>query len=161
MIKALRIDDRLLHGQVAAAWTPFLGVDTILIANDRLMTDKTMQIAFKLATPPGIILSMKSLDGAIEVVNNPKNYERKIMIIVESIKDAAYICKHAKNIEKIIIGGQREEQDKKKIESTVYLSEEDVEMLAEITESGTEVILQTVPTAPKIRYDEIKRRFYK
>ncbi len=161
MIKALRVDDRLLHGQVAAAWAPFLGIDTILVANDRLITDKTMQIAFKLAKPPGAVLSMKSLDGAVEVINNPKNNERKIMIIVESIKDAEYLCKRANGIEKIIIGGQREGQNKKKIEATIYLNEEDMKMLEEIAGLGVEIILQTVPTAPKVRYDEIKKRFYK
>ena len=65
MIKVLRVDDRLLHGQVAVAWTNYYKVDTIVIANDKVITDKTMQIAFKLATPPGITLSMKSLEGAV------------------------------------------------------------------------------------------------
>ena len=49
MIEVLRIDDRLLHGQVKL--DAFLGVDTILIANDMLIKDNTMQIAFKLAKP--------------------------------------------------------------------------------------------------------------
>ena len=54
MIKVLRVDDRLLHGQVAVAWTNYYKVDTVVIANDKVITDKTMQIAFKLATPPEI-----------------------------------------------------------------------------------------------------------
>ena len=71
MIKVLRVDDRLLHGQVAVAWTNYYKVDTIVIANDKVITDKTMQIAFKLATPPGITLSMKSLEGAVAVIIIP------------------------------------------------------------------------------------------
>ena len=46
MIKVLRVDDRLLHGQVAVAWTNYYKVDTVVIANDKVITDKTMQIAF-------------------------------------------------------------------------------------------------------------------
>lgn len=53
MIKVLRVDDRLLHGQVAVAWVNFYKADVILIANDQVITDQTMQMAFKLATPPG------------------------------------------------------------------------------------------------------------
>lgn len=47
MIKVLRVDDRLLHGQVAVAWTSYYKVDTIVVANDKLITDATMQMAFK------------------------------------------------------------------------------------------------------------------
>ena len=92
MIKVLRVDDRLLHGQVAVAWTNYYKVDTIVIANDKLITDSTMQIAFKLATPPGVTLSMKSLDGAAAVINNPKHQARTIMVIAKDMKDAEYVC---------------------------------------------------------------------
>lgn len=91
MIKVLRVDDRLLHGQVAVAWTNYYKVDTIVIANDKVITDKTMQIAFKLATPPGITLSMKSLEGAVAVINNPKHAERTIMVITKTMQDAG-VC---------------------------------------------------------------------
>ena len=57
MIQVLRVDDRLLHGQVAVAWTRHYKVDVILVANDHLITDKNMQVAFKLATPAGVTLS--------------------------------------------------------------------------------------------------------
>lgn len=43
MIQVLRVDDRLLHGQVAVAWTRHYKVDVILVANDHLITDKNMQ----------------------------------------------------------------------------------------------------------------------
>ena len=56
MIQVLRVDDRLLHGQVAVAWTRHYKVDVILVANDHLITDKNMQVAFKLATPAGVTL---------------------------------------------------------------------------------------------------------
>lgn len=88
MIKILRVDDRLLHGQVAVAWTNYYKADVILIANNAMLQDKAMQVAFKLATPPGVTLSMKSLDGAAAVINNPKHASRTIMVITKTMKDA-------------------------------------------------------------------------
>ena len=70
MIEVLRVDDRLLHGQVAVSWTRHYKVDVILVANNHLITDKDMQVAFRLATPSGVTLSMKSLQGAVNVINN-------------------------------------------------------------------------------------------
>ena len=49
MIKLLRVDDRLIHGQVAVSWTSYLGADTIVVANDKAITDKLMQMAFNMA----------------------------------------------------------------------------------------------------------------
>ena len=91
MIKILRVDDRLLHGQVAVAWTNYYKADVILIANNAMLQDKAMQVAFKLATPPGVTLSMKSLDGAAAVINNPKHASRTIMVITKTMKDAEYV----------------------------------------------------------------------
>lgn len=161
LIEVLRIDDRLLHGQVAATWIPFLGVDTILIANDMLIKDKTMQIAFKLAKPAGVTLSMKSLDGAVEVINNPKHKDRKIMVIVGSPQDAEYLCKHTKGINNVVIGGQRDGKGKKKIDITVYLDDKDMKSLYEISKLGIEIISQAVPTSPKLSYEEIEKQFKK
>ena len=92
MIQVLRVDDRLLHGQVAVAWTHHYKVDVILVANDHLITDKNMQVAFKLATPAGVTLSMKSLQGAINVINNPKHASRRILVITKDLDDAKFVC---------------------------------------------------------------------
>ena len=92
MIQVLRVDDRLLHGQVAVAWTRHYKVDVILVANDHLITDKNMQVAFKLATPAGVTLSMKSLQGAVNVINNPKHASRRILVITKDLDDAKFVC---------------------------------------------------------------------
>ena len=113
MIKVLRVDDRLLHGQVAAAWVGYYQVDTIIIGNDEMINDRTMQVAFKLATPPGVTLSMKSLQGAINVINNPKHASRTIMVITKNLKDAQFVIEgtgHA--ISDVLLGGLRSGEGK-------------------------------------------------
>ncbi|MEW9121358.1 MAG: PTS sugar transporter subunit IIB [Thermotaleaceae bacterium] len=159
MIKVLRVDDRLLHGQVAVAWSSYLDIDTILIGNNKLITDQTMQIAFKLAKPADVILSMKSLDGAVEVINNPKHEHRKILVVVASIAEAEYLCKRTKGIHSLMIGGQRDQGGRKKIQNTVYLDEKDMETLEEIAKQGIEITLQAVPTSKKLTYEDIKNQY--
>ena len=46
MIKAIRIDERLIHGQVAVAWSTTLGVDSILVANDKAASDEIEVVSF-------------------------------------------------------------------------------------------------------------------
>ena len=108
MIEVLRVDDRLLHGQVAVSWTRHYKVDVILVANNHLITDKDMQVAFRLATPSGVTLSMKSLQGAVNVINNPKHAMRKIMVITKDLNDAKFVCEQTNGaIKDILLGGLR------------------------------------------------------
>ena len=60
MIKLLRVDHRLLHGQVAMAWTQSLDSDCILIANDAVVNDNIRK-QHEIAKPNGVKLVMKIL----------------------------------------------------------------------------------------------------
>lgn len=80
MIKLLRVDDRLIHGQVAVSWTSFIGADTLLVANEKATKDKVMQMAFNMAKPPQVLLSIKNIENAIAVINNPKYVDKKYLL---------------------------------------------------------------------------------
>ena len=54
MVELLRVDDRLLHGQVAYAWCKNLTVNLIVIANDEVTKDQAAKNAFALSKPAGI-----------------------------------------------------------------------------------------------------------
>ena len=69
MIKLLRVDHRLLHGQVAMAWTQSLDSDCILIANDAVVNDNIRKTTMKLAKPNGVKLVMKNIEDSIAALN--------------------------------------------------------------------------------------------
>ena len=152
MIEVLRVDDRLLHGQVAVSWTRHYKVDVILVANNHLITDKDMQVAFRLATPSGVTLSMKSLQGAVNVINNPKHAMRKIMVITKDLNDAKFVCEQTNGaIKDILLGGLRNS----------YMSKNDIHVMDELEKEGYHVFMQSVPTSQKLSTEEIKDKFNK
>lgn len=161
MIKLLRIDDRLIHGQVAVSWTSFIGADTLLVANEKARTDKMMQMAFNMAKPPQVLLSIKSVAGAVAVINNPKHVDRKIFVVTASVEDALEICKNCPEVKEICLGGIRKAEGKKMIERQVYLSEEDLNAIKEIHNLGKNIFLQAVPTEKVLNYDEILKEYNK
>ena len=150
MIQVLRVDDRLLHGQVAVAWTRHYKVDVILVANDHLITDKNMQVAFKLATPAGVTLSMKSLQGAVNVINNPKHASRRILVITKDLDDAKFVCEKTGTEIKDIL-----------LEMNSYMSAHDIEVMDELENDGFHVFMQAVPTSKALSTEEIRRNFNK
>ncbi|STV18480.1 putative PTS permease [Klebsiella pneumoniae subsp. ozaenae] len=71
MITLLRVDHRLLHGQVAFSWTQYVGADCILIANDSVPGDELRKTTIKLAKPPSVKLVIKNINDSIEACEEP------------------------------------------------------------------------------------------
>lgn len=159
MIELLRVDDRLIHGQVAVAWTSHLGADTIVVANDRAAKDTLMQSAFKLAKPPQVVLSIKSVAGAILVINNPKHAPRKMFVVCASPIDAARIVAECPEVKKVCLGGVRQEGDRKQVSPQVYLNDAEVAALDEIESHGCKVSLQSVPDQSPMDLVAIKKAY--
>jgi len=161
MIKLLRVDDRLLHGQVAVSWTAYLGADVLLVANDAAKADPVQQAAFQLAKPPQAMLSVKSIKGSISVINNPKHEGRAIFVVVSSPKDAFEIARACPGVKSVCLGGIRQANGKRQIAPQVFLSEQDMQAATQLNDLGREVFLQSVPTGKRLSFSEIREDFFK
>lgn len=88
MIKDLRVDDRLIHGQIALTWPKALGVNRIIVANDAASQDKTQQMSLKMALPSDVKALIRSIEDTITFFDNPKAKEADLMVIVGNVTDA-------------------------------------------------------------------------
>jgi len=149
MIKLTRIDDRLLHGQVAFTWVPALGVNCLIVANDKVAKDEFLKMTLGLAKPAGTKLLVKSLAEAAAFLNDPKNDGLKTLLVINSVKDATAMAAEVPEIRSINIGGLRLKDGAKLISKAVGVNEEDVTMLRELLGKGVELEIRQVPTDSK------------
>ena len=149
MIKLTRIDDRLVHGQVAFTWVPALGVNCLIVANDKVAKDEFMKLTLGLAKPAGTKLLIKSLNDAAEFLNDKKNEGLKILLIINSIKDASVMAATVPEIRSINIGGLRLKDSAKLISKAVGVNEEDITLLRDLLSQGIELEIRQVPTDSK------------
>jgi mannose/fructose/N-acetylgalactosamine-specific phosphotransferase system component IIB len=149
MIKLTRIDDRLVHGQVALTWTPALGVDCLLIANDKVAQDEFMKMTLGLAKPAGAKLLIKSLKDAATFLNDERSRNMKVLLIINSVKDACEMAGMVAEINTINFGGLRLKDDAKLISKAVAVSEDDVRIIKTLLEKGIELEIRQVPTDSK------------
>ncbi|MDZ7542490.1 PTS mannose transporter subunit IIAB, partial [Clostridium perfringens] len=77
----VRIDERLIHGQVAALWTNKLGITRIVVVNNEIIKDQIQKMALKMATPVGVKLSILSVDTAVNNLKINKYEKDKILLI--------------------------------------------------------------------------------
>lgn len=145
MIKLLRVDHRLLHGQVAFTWTTSLGADAILIANDGVANDEVRKMTMKLAKPSGIKLVIKSVSDAIQVINSGVTDKYKVFIVVESIADAFNIVENCSIVRKINLGGTKVREETRNISKAVNVTKEEENKIKKMMELGSTVEIRMIP----------------
>lgn len=149
MIKLLRVDHRLLHGQVAFSWTQYLGADCILIANDSVVNDELRKTTIKLARPPEIKLVIKNITDSIEALKSGVTDKYKLFIVVESVTDAYRLSKDIPDINHINLGGTKPKDNTQNISKTINITDEEVQYLKELHQMGKEIEIRIVPNDRK------------
>lgn len=164
MIKMLRIDDRLLHGQVVFMWRKHLGVKGIVVANDEILNDPIQMVAVKLAVPDDIKLLIKGVDDAIKILNDPRGQNMGILVVVKDPIDAVHVMRKLENpaqVEVMNIGnsGRIQKEGKKPLTKEVYVDKKDVEALEELVEYNIPFYIQMVPTENKTVVKDVLKNF--
>ena len=149
MITLLRVDHRLLHGQVAFSWTQYVGADCILIANDNVPEDELRKTTIKLAKPPSVKLVIKNIYDAIESIKSGVTDKYHLFIVVESVNDAWRIASDVEGIKSINLGGIKAKEGSKNISKAINLLPEEIEQLQQLVGKGVEVEIRQVPNDRK------------
>ncbi|MDB4900933.1 MAG: mannose/fructose/sorbose transporter subunit [Mucilaginibacter sp.] len=149
MIKLTRIDDRLLHGQVAFTWIPALAASCLIIANDKVAKDEFMKLTLGLAKPVGTRLLIMSLKDAATFLNDEKKNNQSILLIINSVKDAYTLAVDVPQIRSVNFGGLRSKEGSKLISKAIAITEEDLLYIKKLTSKGIELEIRQVPTDSK------------
>ncbi|WP_312642858.1 PTS sugar transporter subunit IIB [Hydrogenoanaerobacterium sp.] len=163
MIKMLRVDERLIHGQVAIAWSKVLTVTSIVVANDTAAEDEMIKMTLKMATPQGMKVAIKTVDDAIVLLNDPRCEKMSILIVVDCPKDALKIAKAVPNIPLVNIGNSGrlgdKATDRKMLSDGLFVNSEEVQILKEIIATGIETEVRMVPERPKLSLSALLEKF--
>lgn len=150
MIKLLRVDHRLLHGQVAFSWTQNLGADCILIANDDVPVNELRKTTIKLAKPQGVKLVIKNIEDSIEALKSGVTDKYKLFIVVESVEDAERLVSSYPEIKQVNLGGVKAKEGARNISKAINLLPYEEELVKKMVEQGVEVEIRQVPNDKKI-----------
>lgn len=152
MISLFRIDDRLIHGQVAMAWSKAANADIIIAVDKTAANDQLQKMALLLAEPSGVearIIDPKDFAKTYQEVK-----ESKVMVVVGNPIDASKIVKELKGKENfdINLGNLKSGDNKEKISGSIYVTQEEKLALEEIKKDGFKIYIQGTPTSKKDFY---------
>lgn len=145
-ITAVRIDGRLIHGQVANLWTTKLGISRIMVVDDSVTTNAIEKSGLKLATPAGVKLSILSIEKAAANILAGKYDSQRLLIIAKKPDSLLKLVELGVPIKKINVGNMSQSDESKSITRSINVLEEDIENFKQLNEKGVELVSQMVPS---------------
>lgn len=139
-----RVDDRLIHGQVATSWLPHTKANLCLIANDELANDPTRQTLISMAAPAGIAVRFFSVEKTIAIIGKA-SLQQKIFILLENITDAARLVNGGFPLKEINLGNVGAKTNTRQIKRTIHLTHDEQQQLENIAAKGVGIYYQLLP----------------
>lgn len=144
-ILLLRIDNRLIHGQVGVTWTTSLGVNLIVVADDLSAKDTLQQQLMAItAESSGAGVRFFTIEKTINIIHKAAP-SQKIFIVCRTPKEARELVEGGVPIKDVNVGNMHFNKGKKQISKKVYVDDKDLEDLMFIKSKGINVFIQDVP----------------
>lgn len=154
-IKLVRADFRLIHGQVVVRWTKQTQADRIIVINDMLSKDEFMSSIYIMAAPPGVKVSIYSIEEAVAKWKENEMGDGKLLILFKNVEDAYKAYLAGLPIKEFQIGGLGGAPGRVNVFGPITLDAKDAEILSKMQESGCRVYFHVVPDEDKRELSDI------
>jgi PTS system mannose-specific IIB component len=151
IIGLARIDDRLIHGQVATRWTKETNVKRIIVVSDEVAADTVRKTLLTQVAPPGVTAHVVDVAKMIRVYNNPKYAGERVMLLFTNPTDVERVVEGGVNITSVNIGGIAFRQGKTQVNNAISVDEKDIEAFKKLNARGIELEARKVSTDQKLK----------
>lgn len=151
VIGLARIDDRLIHGQVATRWTKETNVNRIIVVSDEVAADTVRKTLLTQVAPPGVTAHVVDVAKMIRVYNNPKYAGERVMLLFTNPTDVERIVAEGVKITTVNIGGMAYRQGKTQVNNAVSVDEKDIEAFKKLDARGIELEVRKVSNDPRLK----------
>ena len=146
-----RIDDRLIHGQVATRWTKETNVTRIIVVSDEVAADNVRKTLLTQVAPPGVTAHVVDVAKMVRVWNNPKYGKDKVMLLFTNPTDVLRLVEEGVNITTVNIGGMAFRQGKTQVNNAVSVDAKDIEAFKKLNERGIELEVRKVSSDQRLK----------
>ncbi len=151
----VRLDDRLVHGQVVVGWGQALSVELVVLVDDRVSQSDWEQELFRMGVPPDVELRFASVATAVAAVPDWIASARPTIVVTGDIETLVRLVEGAPAIRQVNIGGVHQQAGRRQRLPYVFLSDAEATRLGGLSARGVAVTAQDVPTARPIPLAEL------
>lgn len=151
-----RIDSRLLHGQVATAWTKTMGPTRIIVVSDAVAKDDLRKKLIQQAAPPGVKAHVVPVDHMIKLAQDDKHFGgQKAMLLFENPEDVLRAVEGGVPLKTVNVGSMAHSIGKVQPNKVLAFDQRDIDTFAKLKEAGIEFDVRKVPSDSKGNMAEI------
>ncbi|GFK95143.1 PTS system mannose-specific EIIAB component [Fundidesulfovibrio magnetotacticus] len=144
----VRIDNRLVHGQVIESWLPFTDARYMVVANDELAQDELRQQIMSIAIPLGIDFSFVKVAEVQTYLDSRRLMERDVLVLFASCPDARRAFEAGLDFRKLNLGNLHYGPGKRQVCQHIALSKEDETCLDFLRGKGVNLDYRCIPSDP-------------
>lgn len=141
----IRIDDRLIHGQVAAFWSNTLQATRIMVINDEVASDEMQKKILRMAAPTGIATSIITKEKALNNIMAGKYKNQRVFVIFKNPHDILELIEKGLPIQKVNVGNMGAKEGTVAIKKSVNITDQDCVDFEKLMIAGIQLTAQMVP----------------
>lgn len=157
-IAHVRVDTRLLHGQVATTWTKTVSPDRIIVVSDGVAHDQLRKTMIEQAAPPGVPANVVPISKMIEVTKDPRFGATKAMLLFENPQDLLAAIEGGVDIKEANIGSMAHSVGKVVVTNAIAMDNADVETLETLHAKGVALEARKVPSNSPVSYEDLIKK---
>ena len=142
----VRLDSRLIHGQVMTMWSKTNNVNYILAVDDASANDPVMTSIYKMAVPSTLGVAIMTVNEAAEKFKNNTLKDKTYLVLIKDVETANRLYNEGFKFEELQIGNLVNTQGTKMLHNNSRLSEEHLPLLVDLKNKGVRIYTQSVPT---------------
>lgn len=157
-LSLVRVDDRLIHGQVVVGWGQALGIRQIVLVDDRVSAPENAweRDICRMGVPPDLGIEFVPVTQAAERLAEWEASPRRTMLVMGDLETAVRLCRLAPRLKKLNLGGIHQGPGRRQRLPYVFMTDSEVGMLQQLAADGVEITAQDVPTARPVPVADLK-----
>lgn len=153
-LKLVRLDYRLIHGQVVTQWSRITGIDRIIVVNDDLAADPFMADIYRMSAPQGVHVDVFTISQACDSWTKDKFGSGKVLLLFKFAEDALQAYENGLLYDDLQVGGCGGGEGSQTA-CGIAFQKPDIKALRAIAEKGVHVHVHVVPTQPDYPFDQV------
>lgn len=154
-IALVRVDDRLIHGQVVVGWGRSIHARRFVLVDDTVKENEWEQELYRTGVPPEMAVEFVSIADAPTVLSRLATNGERSIVLVGDIDTLVRLCRASDVVDAVNLGGVHDAPGRTQRLPYVYLTDDEVEALRGLADRGIAVSAQDVPTASPVPLEDL------
>jgi PTS system mannose-specific IIB component len=157
-IELVRIDDRLVHGQIVQGWLKVIQINKIVVVSDAVAADQMQQMLLMMAVPSSVELEIKTVEDASKDALSGKYDKPKTMLLFTNPSDVLRMIERKVDLKSVNVGGMHFTSGKRQLLCNLSVDEQDIEALINIHRKGIEIEGRVLPADDRVDVSQVIER---